>query len=112
MPEIARRSFDRWPEPTRYPLVAYAPPRGLQRSIDREFGVGMESAARMEAIGYTTNTALSCLGALSKAEADIAATSPQAAERAQAIVDAFTAVAVAEVAELYRPRYDRPRYEA
>jgi len=111
MTEIARRSFDRWPEPTRYPLVAYAPPRSLQRSIDRELSAGMASAARMEATGYVTNTALTCLGALSKTEADIAAQSPQAAERAQAIVDAFTAVVVAEVADLYQPRYGR-RYEA
>ncbi|CAI7977263.1 conserved hypothetical protein [Frankia sp. Hr75.2] len=97
---------DRFLDPTRFSLSRYAPARELDRVIDQELAVGLTGATRVDAAGYVTHTALSCVATLSKAEADLAEASPAAAERAHAIVDAFTAVALAEVASLGR-RYER-----
>lgn len=106
MPNPTPHLPDRFSYPTRFSLSRYAPARELDRALDRELAVGLTGATRVDAAGYVTHTALSCVAALSKAEADLAAASPAAAERAHAIVDAFTAVALAEVASLGR-RYER-----
>ncbi|KPM56402.1 hypothetical protein ACG83_00035 [Frankia sp. R43] len=94
--------LDRSSAPTRFSLSHYAPTRDLNRAMDRELSVGMTVASRIDAAGYVARTALSCVEALSKAEAGLVAAAPAATERARAIVDAFTAVAMAEVASLGR----------